>query len=165
MIHPDILPLLLPMSRSTHAECRCVAQGSDMMCAEMYEHRWAPLLPWPAFRRRLVKHANYALIMVAMSLLVGTCGFWILAGQAPVDAFLNAAMLLGGMGPVGEIRSIIGKLFAAVFALYAGLAFLGVAALLFAPMFHRLMHSFHLEEHRRGPRPHADEPRRTGTDQ
>jgi hypothetical protein len=132
----------------------------------MYEHRSAPLLPWPAFRHRVLKHANYALILVAVSLLAGTAGFWVLGGQTPIDAFLNAAMLLGGMGPVGDIRSTAGKLFAAVFALYAGLAFLGIAALLFAPMFHRFMHKFHIEEHRehsRATRSRAEEPRKTGT--
>jgi hypothetical protein len=55
-------------------------------------------------------------------------------------------MLLGGMGPVGEIRSTAGKLFATFFALYAGLAFLGMATVLFTPIIHRLLHTFHLEE-------------------
>jgi len=67
-----------------------------------------------------------------------------------VDALLNAAMLLGGMGPVGEIRSTAGKLFASGYALYAGLAFLGAATILLAPIAHRLLHRFHLEEARRG---------------
>jgi hypothetical protein len=114
----------------------------------MYEHRTSPLLPWSAFRRRLIRHGVYALILVGVSLLGGTWGFWFLADQAPIDAFLDAAMLLGGMGPVGEIRSTAGKLFAASFALYAGLAFLGMATLLFAPVFHRALHKFHLEEQR-----------------
>lgn len=116
----------------------------------MYEHRTAPLLPWPVFRRRLVSHGLYALGLVAISMTGGTGGGSSLGGQTPIDAFLNAAMLLGGMGPVGEIRSTPGKLFAAVFALYAGLAFLGVVTILFAPVFHRMLHKFHLEgQHRR----------------
>ena len=129
----------------------------------MYEHRTAPLLPSPAFRRRLVRHAIYAAVLVAVSILAGTWGFWRLAGQAPIDALLNAAMLLGGMGPVGEIRSTPGKLFAAGFALYAGLAFLGMATLLFAPVFHRALHTFHLEEQRGDTRPQKEEQRSTGT--
>src|SRR2546421_163722 len=111
----------------------------------MYEHRTAPLLPWRAFRRRLIRHALYAVLLVGASMLIGTWGFWSLAGQAPIDALLNTAMLLGGMGPIGEIQSTGGKLFAAAFALYAGLAFLGMATLLFAPIFHRALHKFHLE--------------------
>ena len=114
----------------------------------MYEHRASPLLSWPAFRRRLIRHGVYALVLVGVSLAGGTWGFWSLGGQAPLDALLNAAMLLGGMGPIGDIRSTAGKLFAAGFALYAGLAFLGMATLLFAPVFHRALHKFHLEEQR-----------------
>jgi hypothetical protein len=87
-----------------------------------------------------------ALGVVVGSLLAGTLGFHFWAGQTTIDAFLNAAMLLGGMGPVGEIRSVPGKLFAAGFALYAGLVFLGTGALLLAPVFHRFLHKFHLQE-------------------
>jgi hypothetical protein len=112
----------------------------------MFEHRTDPLLPLPAFRRRLARHGVYALSILTVSLLGGTFGFWFFAGQAPIDALLNAAMLLGGMGPVGEIRSTAGKLFATFFALYAGLAFLGMATVLFTPIIHRLLHTFHLEE-------------------
>jgi hypothetical protein len=63
-----------------------------------------------------------------------------------MDALLNASMLLGGMGPVGEIRSTAGKLFAAAYALYAGLVFLAAAGIVGAPLFHRFIHRFHLEE-------------------
>jgi hypothetical protein len=118
----------------------------------MYEHRTAPLLPWPAFRRRLIRNGTYAIVLLAISLVGGTWGFWSFAGETRIDALLNAAMLLGGMGPVGEIRSTAGKLFAAGFALYAGLAFLGMATLLFAPVFHRALHKFHLEEQGRDTR-------------
>jgi hypothetical protein len=63
-----------------------------------------------------------------------------------LDAFLNAAMLLGGMGPVNSLRTAGGKLFAGLYALYAGLVFLVVAGILFAPLVHRLFHRFHWEE-------------------
>lgn len=112
----------------------------------MYEHRTASLLPWPAFRRRLIRHGAYALILVTVSMIGGTWGFWFFGGLAPIDALLNSGMLLGGMGPVGELGSTAGKLFATVFALYAGLAFLGIATLLFAPVIHRALHKFHLED-------------------
>jgi hypothetical protein len=112
----------------------------------MYEHRTAPLLPAPAFRRRLARHGMYALGVLAISLLAGTVGFHLLAGQATIDALLNSAMLLGGMGPVGEIRSTSGKLFAAAFALYAGLVFLAAGAIVLAPILHRGLHKFHLEQ-------------------
>jgi hypothetical protein len=112
----------------------------------MYEHRGARLLPWPAFRRRLIRHGFYALGLVAISIVVGTWGFWEFAGQEPIDALLNSTMLLGGMGLVGDVQSTSGKLFASVFALYAGLAFLAVATLLFAPIAHRFLHKFHADE-------------------
>jgi hypothetical protein len=73
-------------------------------------------------------------------------GFHWLAGQSGIDALLNAAMLLGGQGPIGTIRSTAGKLFASAYALYAGLVFIGAAALAFAPILHRLVHRLHLEE-------------------
>src|SRR4051812_31686074 len=106
----------------------------------MFEHRSEPLLPLQAFRRRLARHGLYALGWLAASLVGGTVGFWYWAAQTPIDALLNAAMLLGGMGPVGEIRSTAGKLFASFFALYAGLAFVGIASILFTPVFHRVLH-------------------------
>ena len=110
----------------------------------MYENRTAPLLPASAFRRRLARHGTYAVGLLAISLLVGTLGFHLLAGQTTIDALVNAAMLLGGMGPVGEIQSTPGKLFAASFALYAGLVFLLTVAVILAPIFHRFLHKFHL---------------------
>jgi hypothetical protein len=112
----------------------------------MFEHRTEPLLSQAVFRRRLARHGLYALALVSGSLVVGTLGFWYLGGQPLVDAYLNSAMLLGGMGPIGEIRFTSGKLFAAFFALYAGLVFIGVSTILGAPVFHRLLHTFHLEE-------------------
>jgi hypothetical protein len=118
----------------------------------MFEHRDEPLLPAALFRRRLARHSAYAGSIVGGSLVAGTAGFSAFAHQAPIDAFLNAAMLLGGMGPVGTIESTPGKLFAAVFALYAGLVFLAAGAIILAPPLHRLLHRFHFEQaqHRRG---------------
>jgi hypothetical protein len=63
-----------------------------------------------------------------------------------VDAFLNASMLMGGMGPVDPPHTVAGKLFAGCFALYAGLVFIVTAALMFTPVLHRLMHLFHWNE-------------------
>ena len=128
----------------------------------MFEHRTEPLLPLPAFRRRFARYGVYALSVLGASMLLGTFGFWYFAGQAPIDAMLNSAMLLGGMGPVGEIHSTAGKLFATFFALYAGLAFLGIATVLFTPIFHRVLHTFHLEEQYRQARGARAEPQRSG---
>jgi hypothetical protein len=112
----------------------------------MYEHHTAPVLPRPLFLRRLALHGGYAALLVAVSTVVGTAGFIAFAKQEPIDALLNTAMLLGGMGPVGEIRTTGGKLFAAAYALYAGLVFLGTGAILFAPPLHRMLHRLHVQE-------------------
>lgn len=97
------------------------------------------------FLHHLGQQAVWAALLVIASLIVGTVGFRSLAKQAWLDAFLNAAMLLGGMGPVGEFSGAPGKLFAAFYALYAGLVFLVVAGLLIAPVFHHVLHRFHVE--------------------
>ena len=110
----------------------------------MYEHRSEPLLPRAKFARRLGVHALAAFGVVSVSLGIGTLGYHELGHEGWVDAFLNAAMLLGGMGQVGEVAGDSGKLFAAIFALYAGLVLIAVTTLLFTPVLHRILHSVHL---------------------
>jgi hypothetical protein len=114
----------------------------------MFEHRSEPLISREHFHRRLRRHGGYAVALVGVSMLFGTLGFSTLAQQEPIDALLTTAMLLGGMGPVGPIETTPGKLFAAAFALYAGLVFLLAGALVLTPALHRVLHKFHLEESR-----------------
>ena len=76
---------------------------------------------------------------------MGMAGYHWVAGLSWVDAFENASMLLAGMGPVGAVTSRAGKIFAGVFALYSGLVFLAVTALVLAPVFHYVLHLFHAE--------------------
>jgi hypothetical protein len=101
----------------------------------------------PPSRRRFVQHltrqAFYAGIIVAASLLLGMAGYHWWAGFGWVDAFENASMLLGGMGPVDPVATAGGKIFAGMFALYAGLVFLAVTALVLMPVFHHALHRFH----------------------
>jgi len=104
------------------------------------------------FVRRILAHALVALVLVAASLAAGILGYRLLAGLSWIDALLNAAMILGGMGPVNELSSDAGKLFATFYALYAGVAFLAIAAVLTAPFAHRLLHTLHLED------PQGDDP-------
>jgi hypothetical protein len=85
-------------------------------------------------------------VLVIFSLRLGMWGYQHYEGLAPRDAFLNTAMLLGGMGPVNPPQTPDGKLFAGWFALYAGLVFLVVAGLLLAPVVHRILHRFHWDE-------------------
>lgn len=99
------------------------------------------------FVNRLARNGVLSVAVIVGSMLLGTGGFRWIVGESWSLAFLNAAMLLGGMGPVGGVENAHtgGKIFAAMFALYAGLIFLIVAGLLLAPVFHRVLHHFHWE--------------------
>jgi hypothetical protein len=114
----------------------------------MYEHHTENLLPRRQFLYRLARHGGLAGLVLMFSLAAGTVGFHLLAPQQWLDAFLNTSMLLGGMGPVGNIERAEGKIFASLFALYAGIVFLGVSALFLAPVLHRVTHTLHLREKR-----------------
>jgi uncharacterized membrane protein len=111
----------------------------------MYEHRSQPLITHREFIRRLGLNGSYALMVIVVSLVAGMAGYHWLAHQSWVDAFLNTSMLLGGMGPIGDLPNDAAKIFAGLFALYAGLVFLVVAILLLTPVFHRVLHHFHWE--------------------
>jgi len=91
----------------------------------------------------MVRQGGYASMLIAGSVLLGMLGYHVIAGLGWVDSFLNACMLLGGMGPVGELTGNPAKIFAGLFALYAGLVFVVVSCLLLAPMLHRVIHRFH----------------------
>ena len=115
----------------------------------MYESRRERPLARAAFVRRMLEHGLAILLVIIGSLAMGMAGYMYFEGLSAVDAFLNAAMLLGGMGPVDAPKTVGGKLFAGLYALYAGLAFLLVAAVMFTPLLHRLLHRFHWTEDER----------------
>ena len=104
------------------------------------------MLPASQFVGRLIRHGLAAIGVVVVSLGLGMAGYHGWAGQSWIDSFLNAAMLLGGMGPVGEISTNAGKIFAGIYALYAGLVLIAVTSLMLAPVLHRILHRVHLEE-------------------
>lgn len=111
----------------------------------MLEHHGMPVAGRQRFLRRLSVHALVAATLVAVSLVAGILGYREYEHMSWTDAFLNASMILGGMGPVNELRTEAGKIFAAVYALYSGVVFLASAGLVFAPLVHRLLHKFHVE--------------------
>jgi hypothetical protein len=111
----------------------------------MYEHRSQPLISRREFVLRMVRHTLGALLVIFSALLLGILGYHFLAGFSWVDSLLNASMILGGMGPVDPVTSISGKVFASIYALFSGIIFLVVVGVLFAPLFHRFIHRFHLE--------------------
>lgn len=109
----------------------------------MYEHRSQPPLARLRFLLRLLKHVAAALMLLLLSLGAGMLGYAHFEHLAWLDAFLNAAMLMGGMGPVNAPQTDAGKLFAGIYALYAGLVFLIAVGVMLTPVVHRLLHKFH----------------------
>ena len=112
----------------------------------MYETKKQRPLARARFVRRLLAHLVVALGLLVVSLVFGMWGYMFFEKLGWRDAFLNAAMLLGGMGPVNPPQTDGGKLFAGVYALYAGLVFIITAALLFTPILHRVLHKFHWDD-------------------
>ena len=116
----------------------------------MFENRTSGLAPRPTFARRLALSVAVGSAFVSGSLLLGMLGYRFIIGEAWIDAFLDAAMVLSGMGPVTtHFQTSAGKVFAGVFALYSGFAAIAAAGIIFAPVVHRFLHRFHLDEERR----------------
>ncbi len=112
----------------------------------MYESKTQKPLSRARFVKRLLAHLSIAIGLLLVSLGAGMLGYERIEHLSTLDAFLNAAMLLGGMGPVNPPVTSAGKVFAGIYALYAGLLFIVTAALVFTPVVHRLLHKFHWAE-------------------
>jgi hypothetical protein len=93
----------------------------------------------------MAAYSAFALGFLCFSLAMGTVGYAHFAGLPVVDAFLNASMILTGMGPVDKMETTAGKLFASIYAIYSGVAFLTLCGVLFTPIYHRFLHQFHLD--------------------
>ena len=117
----------------------------------MFEHRSKPLLPRRQFYARMTRSAAVALLVVAVALGIGMVGYRGFEPMSWVDAFVNAAMILSGMGPVSSLQTDAGKIFAGCYALFSGLAFITSIGIFIAPAFHRFLHKFHQEEAKRDP--------------
>jgi hypothetical protein len=114
----------------------------------LFEHRHEPLISRRQFFLRIARSVVFGALLVLISLVIGMLGYHSFEGLSWIDAFLNASMLLGGMGPVNLPVTFSGKLFAGLYALYCGLIVIIVAGVLLAPIIHRAMHKFHLEQSR-----------------
>lgn len=110
------------------------------------ERRHQPLLSRRAFLARVARYVGATVVIVFTGLTIGMIGYHELEGLSWIDAYVNAAMILGGMGPVAELHTTAGKLFAATYALLSGFVLLVAAGLLLTPLLHRLLHRFHLEQ-------------------
>ena len=108
---------------------------------------FAPSLPpRKEFISRVRRTAKYALSLIVVTLAIGMVGYHVLEGLSWLDAFHQAAMLLSGMGPVVDVKTTAGKVFDGVYALFCGVVLLAATGLMFAPVLHRLLHRFHIED-------------------
>lgn len=111
-----------------------------------YEHRTEALASRRTFLRRIAAHGGIAVVLAAVSLAVGMVGYRYTEGMSWLDAYINAAMILSGMGPAREVGTAAGKLFAGTYALFSGVVFLLIASVMVAPLAHRLLHGLHMAD-------------------
>ena len=111
----------------------------------IFEGRGEPLISTGAFALRLARSLGLTTSIAALSLLIGATGYRLAAGLSWVDGFLNASMILTGMGPVDRMTTTTGKLFAAGYALYSGIAFISMVGVLVVPIIHRIVHRFNVD--------------------
>ena len=111
-----------------------------------FEHREEKPISTHRFAWRMLKRGGLAMAILAGCLGLGMAGYHWIGGLEWMDAFLNAAMILGGMGPVDPMKSDPGKFFSGCYALFSGIVFIGLAGFIVAPMIHRVLHLFHFEE-------------------
>ncbi len=111
----------------------------------MFERRHEQVASVDIFVKRLLVYAGMALLLILTALGIGIAGYHWAAGFTWIDSFLNAAMILGGMGPIGALTSVGAKVFAALYALFSGLVFIAVMGIVFTPVVHRVLHKFHVD--------------------
>ena len=111
-----------------------------------YERRQDQLAPRSVFIKRIVASLVIALGIIVIALLIGIAGYHYIAGFNWIDSLLEASMILGGMGPIKELPNDAAKVFASIYALFSGLILIGVMGIVLAPVVHRIMHKFHVDE-------------------
>jgi hypothetical protein len=112
----------------------------------MFESRTDPLAPPQVFAWRMGKYMAFAMAVALAALIIGVLGYHYIARFSWIDSLLNASMILGGMGPVGDLPTDAAKLFASFYALCSGLVFISVMGIVLAPAAHRALHLFHIDE-------------------
>ena len=111
----------------------------------IYESKGEPIASRLTFTHRLLRHFLLSLLIVLGALGIGVLGYHYIAGFGWIDALLDASMILGGMGPVDPLPSVAAKVFASLYALFSGVMFISVMAVILSPAVHRLLHKFHVE--------------------
>jgi len=116
----------------------------------MFERKNEKLVPLPMFVRRVALALLWTLVILCVALGMGVVGYHAFAGLTWIDSILNASMILTGMGPVATMNTTASKLFASGYALFSGVVFLSSIGLVLAPIFHRILHKFHLDDEAQG---------------
>ena len=111
-----------------------------------FEHRSQRVISRHRFAARMVMAAALWLVLTVVGLTVGMLGYAHFEGMSAVDAYVNAAMILSGMGPLGELKTAGGKIFAGTYAIFSGLIIVIATGFVLAPVFHRVLHHFHVEQ-------------------
>lgn len=111
----------------------------------MFEHHSEPMASASKFKRRMFRFGTLTAAIILFSLGIGILGYHYIESLSWIDSLLNASMILGGMGPVDTLQTNAGKIFASFYALYSGIILLASVGVLAAPIFHRILHRFHLE--------------------
>lgn len=112
----------------------------------MFERKHQKLVSTTVFIRRLLVFFGVAIVLILTALSIGIVGYHWIAGLSWIDSLLNASMILGGMGPVNQLNSNGAKFFASMYALFSGLVFIAIMGVVFAPVLHRVLHDFHMDE-------------------
>jgi hypothetical protein len=112
----------------------------------MFEKYSRPVLPWKQFLVRILRFTFFTLVLLGISLGIGVLGYHYLNELPWLDALVNAAMILGGMGPVDGLKNDAAKWFASAYAIFSGIAFLSTVAVFLAPITHRFLHKHHLDD-------------------
>ncbi len=112
----------------------------------MFERKHEKVVPAPVFLGRVLVYLGFALLLIGVALAIGIAGYHWIAGLSWIDSLLNASMILGGMGPVNSLTGVGAKVFASLYALFSGLVFIAVMGIIFTPVVHRMLHSFHVDD-------------------
>jgi hypothetical protein len=110
-----------------------------------FERRGQPLASRRKFLVRMSVAVGLWMFLTSAGLAIGIAGYAAFEGMSLVDAYVNAAMILSGMGPVGELKTTAGKIFAGSYAIFSGLIIVIASGFVLAPIFHRILHRFHVE--------------------
>jgi hypothetical protein len=111
-----------------------------------FEHHSKPVLPFAKFMVRITRYTFFAIALLSFSLGIGVIGYHFINDLSWLDALLNAAMILTGMGPVDPMKNDAAKWFASFYSIFSGVVFLSTVAVFLSPVVHRLLHKMHVSE-------------------